>query len=163
MTRLATFRVEWRSRLRRNPGYPGAALLGIILGGYSPGRLIAHPDDCLATLCFEDKPKTLPDFAGAKGQEERMKSPGASRLRPVDPVGKSMAEDGEGFRRCIRNRAQSLLPGKRQIPRTEEDRHQVVIGIQVRYIGQATGLFERPPKLSGEKVECKMFDRKITD
>lgn len=91
-----------------------------------------------------------------------MKSPSASRLRPVDTFRKPVAEDGKGSRRCILDRVQSLLPGECQTSLTEEHRHQVVIGVQLHYLSKAASLFERPPKLSSEKVERQTFDGKIT-
>jgi hypothetical protein len=150
------------SLLRQNPGYPGVDLFDMVLDGCSLVRLVAHRNDCRAALRIEDKPKTLPDFTRPKGQEQRMKGPGASRLRPVNPFRKPVAEDGERSRRRTQDRAQSLLPGKRQIPRTEQHGYQVATGVQLRYVREVASMFERPPKPSDEKIEGQMFDAKVT-
>lgn len=91
-----------------------------------------------------------------------MKASGIRHLRPVDRVGKPMAEDRERSRRCIQDCAQSLVPGKLQISWTEENRNQIVIEVQLRYATEPRSLFERPSELSDQAIECQMFDWKAT-
>src|SRR5271165_2971169 len=92
-----------------------------------------------------------------------MKGPGASRLRPVNRFSKPMTEDGKSCRCRIQDGAQSLFPGKRQIPRTEENRYQIVSRVQFRHPAEAASLCERPPKLGDETAEFQVFDRKVAD
>jgi len=76
-----------------------------------------------------------------------VKTPGSNHFRPVNRVRKPLAEDGKSFRRCVQDASESLLPGKRQTPRAEQNRYQVVIGVQRRYAAEAASRLERPPKL----------------
>jgi len=89
-----------------------------------------------------------------------MKSPRFRRLRPVNRFRKSVTENRERFRSCFQNIVQSLVPGKLQIPRVEQNRHQIVTGMQFPQDRKALSRFKRPTELQAQKVEDQRFHLK---